>query len=236
MAQVSIEFDLGLPNEYQVDHSQSDGNTRRFTYHGPDRIWLQLGADGTEKYGPLTEEDIMDGRPVPEDVVEWYEVDCSTNPLICQLRGPVVDERQEDYDETPGIHPGSPEITGYERLEVWGPPKPEDIYDKFSVTKNAEGGLDVRKLSVNESIHGDELNLTWDDIRTRRDKMLDQSDSNLPADAPQSLVDEWTAYRQRLRNMPTALSAVDPNVAAYMFPTQPSAATKYAAAEAAAEE
>ena len=80
------------------------------------------------------------------------------------------------------------------------------------------------------------MNLTWDDLRTRRDKMLDQSDSNLPADAPQSLVDEWTAYRAALRNMPTALSAVDANIAAYMFPTQPSAATKYAAAEAAAEE
>ena len=36
--------------------------------------------------------------------------------------------------------------------------------------------------------------------------------------------------------MPTALSAVDPNIAAYMFPTQPSAATKYADAEAAAGE
>ena len=232
MAQVSIEFDLGLPNEYQVDHSQSDSNTRKFTYHGPDTIWLQLGADGTEKHGPLTEEDIMDGRPVPEDVVEWYEVDCSTNPLICQLRAPVVDERQEEYDETPGIHPASPAIAGYERLQVWSPPKPEDLYDKNTITKNAEGGLDVSKISVNESIHGDDVNVTWDQLRKRRDQMLDQSDSNLPADAPQSLVDEWTAYRTALRNMPSALSAVDPNIAAYMFPTQPAAATKYATAEA----
>ena len=106
---------------------------------------------------------------------------------------------REDYDETPSVHPGSPAVAGYERLQVWGPPKPEDIYDKFSITKNAEGGLDVRKATVNESIHGDEMNLTWDDLRTRRDKMLDQSDSNLPADAPQSLVDEWTAYRAALR-------------------------------------
>ncbi len=232
MAQVSIEFDLGLPNEYQVDHSQSEGKTRKFTYHGPDKIWLQLGADGKEKYGPLTEEDILDGRPVPEDVAEWYEVDCSTNPLVCQLRGPIDDARQVDYDDTPTPHPQSPEIEGHDRLMVWGPAKPNDIYDAQEVSKNLKTGeLEVRKRTVSEAICGTERDITWDDIKMVRDRNLDASDNTLPEDAPAALKAEWTAYRQRLRDMPTTLAGIDANIATHMFPTQPSATTKYSDAQ-----
>lgn len=227
MAQISVEFDLGLPNEYQVDHSQSEGKTRKFTYHGPDKIYLSLGEDGTEKSGPLTEDDIMDGRPMPEDVVDWYEVDCTTNPLICQLRAPVVDELQEEYDPVPYPHPESPEVAGYDRLTVWGPPKPEDIYDKFSV-KLVDGELTVRKLTRNEAIHGDDIELTWDILRDKRDRFLQASDGQLASDMPASLQAEWTAYRQALRDYPTALADVDPNVAGYMFPSQPDSATSLA--------
>ena len=235
MAQISVEFDLGLPNEYMVDHSQSEGKTRKFTYHGPDKIWLQLDADGTEKYGPLTEEDIIDGRPLPEDVVEWYEVDCTTNPLVCQLRAPVVNELQEEYDPEPYPHPESPVVEGFDQFKIWGPPKPEDIYDKFGVTKNADGELEVRKLTRNEAIHGDEIDLTWDTLRDKRDRFLQASDGQIAPDMPQSLQDEWTEYRQALRDYPTALAAVDPNIAGYMFPTQPSSTTAIAARQLARE-
>lgn len=228
MAQISVEFDLGLPNEYQVDHSQSEGKTRRFTYHGPDKIYLQLGEDGTEKHGPLTEEDIMDGRPMPADVVDWYEVDCTTNPLICQLRAPVVDELQEDYDDTPYPHPGSPVVEGYPQHKIWGPPKPDDIYDKFGVAL-VDGELTVRKLTTNEAIHGDDVNITWTMIRQRRDMHLSASDGQIASDMPASLQQEWMDYRQKLRDMPGDLEAagVDSNIAAFMWPDQPSSATAY---------
>ena len=233
MAQVSIEFDLGLPNEYQVDHSQSEGKTRKFTYHGPDKIWLQLGADGKEKYGPLTEEDIVDGRPVPVDVAEWFEVDCSTDPLVCQLRGPIDDSRQEEYDETPTAHPQSPAVEGYEQLKVWGPPKPNDIYDGTEVSKNLETGkIEVKTRSVSQSICGTERDVTWDDIKMVRDRHLDSSDNSIVEDSPAALKAEWTAYRQKLRDMPTNLAGIDPNIATHMFPVQPSAATKYSDATA----
>lgn len=236
MAQISVEFDMGLPNEYMVDHSQSEGRTRRITYHGPDKIWLQLGEDGTEKYGPLTEEDIMDGRPLPEDVVEWYEVDCTTNPLICQLRAPVVAELQESYDEVPYPHPESPLVEGFDQFKVFGPPKPEDIYDKFGVRKTEDGGLEVRKLTRNEAIHGDDINLTWDVLRDKRDRFLQASDGQIAPDMPESLQEEWKAYRQALRDYPTALADVDPNIAGYMFPSQPSSATMIADRQLAREQ
>ena len=51
---ISQGWQLSLPNSFLVDHSFSDGKQRDQTYDGPDKIWLQIGADGKEKYGPLT--------------------------------------------------------------------------------------------------------------------------------------------------------------------------------------
>ena len=52
--QIRVEYDLALPNSFLVDHGTSDGNTRTAVYDGPDKIYLQLGADGREVCGPLT--------------------------------------------------------------------------------------------------------------------------------------------------------------------------------------
>ena len=54
---IKVEFDLPLPDEYMVDHNRAQLKSRKYTYHGPDKIYLQIGADGYEKYGPLTEDD-----------------------------------------------------------------------------------------------------------------------------------------------------------------------------------
>ena len=183
----------------------------------------------------MTAEDIADGRPQPADVTEWKEIDCATDPLICQLRGPVDDTKQEAYKEPPSAHPSSPNIAGYDQLMRWtltdGAPKPEDIYDKHGVTKNVStGNMEIRKIGVNESIHGDDVNVTWAVLRDRRDQHLEGSDGQMASDLPTSMVNEYKAYRQGLRDMPTALSAVDANIAAYMFPTQPADSTKRATA------
>ena len=51
---ISQGWQLALPNSFLVDHSFSDGKQRDQTYDGPDKIFLQIGADGKEKYGPLS--------------------------------------------------------------------------------------------------------------------------------------------------------------------------------------
>jgi len=228
---ISVEFDLGLPNEYMVDHSQSEGKTRKFTYHGPDKIYLQLGADGTEKYGPLTEDEILDGRPIPADVVEWYEVDCATNPLVCQLRGPVVNELQESYDDESYVHPNSSVLEGTTTMNVYGPPKPCDIYDATTgVKKEEDGSLSVKKLSTLEAIHGDEKNITMLALKRQRDQLLRNSDGQVAPDMPAGLKADWESYRQNLRDFPSVIESagIDPNIAFYMFPEQPKSATSEA--------
>lgn len=225
MAQISVEFDLPLPNEYTIDHSFSEGKTRKYTYHGPDKIYLQIGEDGTEKYGPLTAEDIADGRPMPEDVVEWFEVDCTTNPLVCQLRGPIVNELQEDYND-PIPHPKTPKLEGYSQFPHYLPPMPADIFDKWNV-KVIDGNTELSAYSISERLHGKDEDLTWDDIRNHRNKILTMSDGQLAEDMPQGLKDQWIAYRQKLRDLPTELEAagVEPNYAYFMFPDTPGALT-----------
>jgi hypothetical protein len=220
---IHVEYDLPLPNDFLVDHSFSEGKTRKTTYDGPDKIYLQIGEDGTEKHGPLTEDDILDGRPMPADVVEWFEVDCTTNPLICQLRGQPIDELEEDYTGEVA-HPGSPEIPGYPQFKYQTPLLPADVYDKYSV-KIVDGELKIDTWTVTKKLIDRETPLTWDDIRRHRDGQLVGSDSRVTEDMPESLKEEWKEYRQALRDLPAVMQAngVEPTIAYYMFPQNPDA-------------
>jgi hypothetical protein len=220
---ISVEFDLQLPNEFLVDHSTTEGKTRKFTYHGPEKIWLQIGEDGRESHGPLTAEDIADGRPVPADVVEWYEVDCRTNPLICQLRGPIINDLQETRDDGEStIHPGSPLIDGYPQFSYQTPLIPDDIYNRYSV-RLVDGELVVDRLSVEKKLLDKDEFLTWDDIRDHRNSLLEGSDGKVTEDMPEDLKEQWKQYRQKLRDLPDVMQSagVEPSIAFYMFPDSP---------------
>ena len=219
--QIRVEYDLALPNDFLVDHEQTDGNTRTATYNGPDKIYLQIGEDGTEKHGPLTEDDIADGRPMPEDVVDWFEVDCATNPLVCELRGPVVDELQEEYTANV-VHAATPEVDGYPQFYYSTPLMPADIYDKQSL-RVVDGEITLDKWTVVQKLLDRDEDLTWDDIRRKRNDMLEQCDMRTTSDMPSSMLEEWKAYRVKLRDFPATMQAagVTPNWAFYMFPLSP---------------
>tara|TARA_Y100001934_G_C12371511_1_gene786588 strand:- start:489 stop:1193 length:705 start_codon:yes stop_codon:yes gene_type:complete len=223
--QIRVEYDLALPNEFLVDHSLSKKKSRKAVYDGPDKIYLQIGADGTEVGGPLTEDDIADGRPMPADAVDWFEVDCATNPLICQLRGPVVNELEEEYTGEQ-VHPGTPVVEGYPQFSYGTPIMPEDLYDKSRLTLK-DGKLEVHRYSVVEKLLDRTEDLTWDDIRQKRNESLEGCDSKQASDMPAALADEWKSYRQRLRDLPAVLEAagVSPNLAYYMFPEAPQVST-----------
>jgi len=218
---IHIEYDLPLFNDFLVDHTFTEGKTRKSTYDGTDKIYLQIGEDGREKYGPLTEDMILDGRPMPADVVEWFEVDCSENPLVCQLRGQPIDELEEK-NTGEVVHPGSPAIEGYPQFKYGTPLMPGDIYDKFSL-RVVDGEIQIDTWSVNNKLIGKEESLTWGDIRKHRDRLLSASDGKVTEDMPESLKEQWKVYRQRLRDLPTVMQEnnVEPGIAYYMFPENP---------------
>jgi len=222
MAIISHQWELPLPNEFLADHSFSEGKTRTTTYDGPDRIWLQIDANGYEAYGPLTAEDMADGRPQPLDVEEWFEVDCTVYPLICQLRGPVIDEREEERGTSEAPVPGSPVMEGFPQMKYSLPLMADDIYDGGTV-RVVDGVPTVRAFTVREKLNGVDRDKTWDDIRAHRNRELENSDMSIAEDMPESMKNEWKAYRQTLRDYPATMEAagVHPNVADMMFPQRP---------------
>lgn len=223
MPYIEMTYDLPLPNEYLVDHSFSEGKTREATYHGPDKLWLHIEKEtGREKYGPLTAEDKADGRPIPLDCY-LYELDCTKYPLIAQLRAPVINELQEDFTEYKE-HPQSPVIEGYPQYKFGWPLKPQDIFNRFSV-RVVDGVPTISAFTVAERLFDKPILYTWDDIRAKRDKELDNSDGQVAPDMPESLKQEFQEYRQLLRDLPSTLEAagVPPHIAFFMFPIHPHA-------------
>ena len=227
-------WQLSLPNDFLTDHSFSDGKYRDQTYDGPDKIYLQIGADGKELYGPLTEDDIADGRPKPADVVQWYEVDCARSnlhTLICQLRGPVVNEKEEDRGAGSDVyHAGSPDMTadGYDRFTYSSTLFPDDIYNFESITVANPGSagpddITISAFTPKEKMNGVDFDKTWDHVREHRNKVLANSDGMVAEDMPDALKTQWKTYRQQLRDLPTKMQAagVHPNFADMMFPMEP---------------
>jgi len=225
---------LSLPNSFLVDHSMTDGKQRDQTYDGPDKIYLQIGADGKEHYGPLTEDDIADGRPKPADVVQWFEVDCARSDkhaLICQLRGPVVNEKEESRDLSVDVaHPGSPDLSsdGYQQFTYGSVLYPDDVwnYESITVTNPGSAGPDdisISAFTAREKINGVDEDKTWDMVRSHRNRELSNSDGAIAEDMPDALKTQWKTYRQQLRDLPGKMTAasVHPNIADMMFPMQP---------------
>ena len=103
---VQFEYTYDIPNELCVDHTFTDGKTRTATYDGPDKLFFIVNnATGKEELGPITEIEKNDGRPVPDDC-RYVEIDCIKNPVLCQLRGPIIDEMEEDHtgEATPTVN------------------------------------------------------------------------------------------------------------------------------------
>ena len=236
MATAIIEkaWKLSLPNSFLVDHSFSDGKQRDQTYDGPDKIYLQIGADGKEKYGPLTEDDIADGRPKPIDVVQWFEVDCARSnmhTLICQLRGPVVDEKEESRDlSVDVVHPNSPDLSadGYQQFTYGSVLYPDDIYNYESIVVSNPGSagpddITISAFTAKEKLNGVDLDKTWDMVRKHRNLELESSDGMLADDMPSDMQTKIKTYRQQLRDLPAKMAAagVEPNIADMMFPANP---------------
>jgi len=221
MPMISMTYELPLPNEFLVDHSQSEGKTRTCTYDGPDKIYLYIGEDGLENHGPVTAEDLADGRPCPADAT-LFELDCTTYPLICQLRGPIVPHTQETRGQYMVAHPHSPVIEGYPQFEYALPLFPEDIYNRYTV-KIIEGQPTLQVFTATQKLLDRDNPMTWDDIRDHRDKMLRNSDSQIAEDMPEDVKEVWKIYRQKLRDLPTVMQEnnVPPGIAYYMFPHTP---------------
>lgn len=229
MAMIELDWELALPNEYCIDHSFSQGKTRTCTYDGPDKLFLIIDNDtGKQGAGPITQLEKNDGRPLPFNC-RYVEVDCIANPLIGQLLGPVIDEAEEDYTEDVAMPPGVVEVPGYRTFTYQTPLQPRDIWDPQTCHVDENDNVTFQVRSTDWAIYGTEIGreLTWDDLRAKRELFLKNSDAEVTDDMPQSLKDKFTVYRQRLRDWPNVMqSAGIPVKFAYkMEPIDPASET-----------
>lgn len=220
MPMIEFEWEMKIPNDYLVDHSQSEGKTRTCVYDGPDKIYLIVNNEtGKEDYGPITEREKNDGRPVPTGC-RYVEVDCTENPLVCQLRGPVIDEVEED-NEIEEPHPHSPEIEGYPRYSRWWPILARDVYNGMDLTIDKNDNITVPVFTLAQHMFNRDTLPTWEDVRRERNQLLTSSDSQFTEDMPAEIKNEWLQYRQRLRDITTKLADVPAHIAFMMMPIPP---------------
>jgi hypothetical protein len=205
MAMISVDYEYSLPNEYCVDHEFTKGLKRTATYDGPDKLFLIINNEtGREEVGPITELEKADGRPLPAGC-RYVEIDCIANPLICQLRGPIIDEAEEDHTGAT-MPPGVIEIEGYAPFEYQTPLLPRNIWDSTSLHCDENDNVTFRVKTPTEAIMGVEGRLpTYDDVRAKRAQLMKNSDSELVEDMPDDMKALWKDYRQRLRDWPNVM-------------------------------
>ncbi len=223
MPMVQFEYTYDIPNELCVDHTFTDGKTRTATYDGPDKLFFIVNnATGKEELGPITEIEKNDGRPVPEDC-RYVEIDCIKNPVLCQLRGPIIDEMEEDHtgEATPT---GAKDITGYAKFTYQTPVLPYQFIDREKITFAEDGTPTLPTREPRDTVMGIDVerDLTWDDVRAKRDSLLKNSDAEIVDDMPADLKNAWKDYRQRLRDWPNTMQSngIPPLFAYYMEPIQ----------------
>ena len=108
---------------------------------------------------------------------------------------------------------------GYNHTWYTDAVRPRDIYNEFDLTYDFETNQIM--IPVKGWENEGRVDVTWEDLRKLRDKMLSDTDGKISDDMPQELKDKWMRYRQLLRDLPTALAEYPAFIAAKMWPTSP---------------
>lgn len=214
-------FTYKIPDTWR-GNTFNEGKTGTFTYKGPRFLTFEIDKNtGKESGWCLWEERDLE-RPCALDTVR-ITVDSHESDemaLLCEIANDSGDRAQVDFRfnrEWVITHQAPP---GYQSL--WEPVEvePRDIYDEFEIGYDFENGefiLPVKDLEA----EGWRLDITWDDVREHRNKLLNDTDGRISEDMPDSVKQVWIDYRNLLRNLPDALAEFEPWEAAHMFPATP---------------
>jgi hypothetical protein len=216
---VETAFTYAIPDDFR-ESTFNDGRTATYIYKGPRYLTFEINKEtGKESGWCLIYPEELE-RPVALDV-ERVRVDCSLaeNGLLCEIAN---DEGRQDAVEfranrTWVTYYAAP--AGYTNIEKPTETEPRDWYDEFNIT------YDFNTKQFNVPLHTWDTditpNITWDDIKTARDKLLRDSDGAYTDDMPEAIKNKWIEYRQKLRDLPDALEDFEPKIAAQMFPPTP---------------
>jgi len=210
-------FTYKIPNDYLSDDF-SDGKTGTHTYNGQEFLTFQISKDtGRETSWCLWDERDLE-RPCPQDSVR-IKVDCKENPLLCEIGNDQGSPESQAFKANRQWVVQYQAPAGYTSLYKPAEYEPRDIYDEYNITYNFETkqfNIPVKTFATNIDV-----NVTWDDIKIRRNAELEATDGKISDDMPQDLQQKWKTYRQLLRDLPEALAEFPPYIAGQMFPKPP---------------
>lgn len=217
---ISVTFQYPIPDEYRST-SFEDGNTGTFTYYGPEFLTFEIDkVTGKESGWCIWEEQDLE-RPVAEDEIR-VTVDCKEQPLLCEIANDSGSNEQVAFRRTRNYGPIFVAPEGYVDVDKPLEYEPRDIYDEFNISYDFDEEEFLMPVKDWAS-QGVNMDLTWDEIREIRDQELNNTDGKIAPDAPDSVRNAWTTYRQKLRDLPSVMQAAgyEPWQVGMMFPMAP---------------
>lgn len=217
---ISVEFTYPIPDTYKSDQF-TQNKTGTFTYVGPEFLTFEVdNVTGEETGWCLWEEKDLE-RPTPVGVTR-VTVDCKEQPLLCEIANDSGSNDQTIFrrNRSWSILWQAPE--GYTSTEQPDEYEPKDIFDEIGITYDFDDGEFNIPIRTFER-EGSNLSLTWDELKGVRNDLLEGTDGKIAADTPEAVRTVWTAYRQKLRDLPQAMqdAGYEPWQAAQMFPPMP---------------
>lgn len=218
--EIHREFTYAVPDEWRSTEFTA-GKTDTHYYNGPRYLVFQFDKDSGKEIGWCLTTSQERHRPVPLNVVQ-VEIDCMKDDLNCLLCEIGNDMGHPDYadhilNRTWTVMHEAPD--GYNHTWYTDEVRPRDIYDEFNLKYNFE--TNAIEIPIKGWENEGRTDVTWDDLKELRNKMLHDTDGKISPDMPQAIQDQWLRYRQLLRDMPTALAEYPAWVAAKMWPTAP---------------
>lgn len=195
MTNITIEFTYDLPDD-QYYTTNENHLTGRLTYTGPAEKYLQVDIATNKLTGYTIQAPEFEDYNNEDDGYYAVAVDCSTDPLMCALVGPV--------GELSGFKEVSEEIPGdsidYVRND---PPAPNHTYNITEIEYNPISKKFIKPLPWKGSSNME----SWEDLIRTRNNRLKNADIRLSDDLPSGLYNEIAAYKQYLRDYPVMFGA-----------------------------
>lgn len=187
MKQILVDFVYHTPDE--VHYSDWNGKIGRLEYSGPSHLYLEVDKDSEKLTGRQFDQEYYQSFERNEEDNYVIEVDCSKNPLVCELFENTTQEGDVEQieEEIPGnIEPFVHDI----------PVLPQDIYNVREIE------YDIQKQKFTTPFPWIEAPVDWTTKLAKRDIDLAVSDKHLSEDLPANLYKQVEEYRRFLRNMP----------------------------------
>lgn len=206
---ITKEFTYASPD---AQYAQNSNLNLTGIYTGPSKWYVFINETNHLEYRAmkLTEEENGADLAAPEGLVKVI-VDAETDPAIVSMIDPsafTLSTSQSEVSET--IVLADADSTEVTYSYIWPLPI-VDIVDAESIVYNIDTSTWSYEFRTSQQ--------TWDTIIETRNVLLENSDSRIADDMPDSLKAAWVAYRKKLRDLPKDWAGVD--AFKVVYPTQP---------------